>query len=138
MAKRGRKTTQKPTSTTSRPPIPFYFTSDQSDIFEGVVDLLDSKGTLGDCDPTLIESYSLTLDLLRRAAKDIQENGIANTTSQGRGKNPACDTVLSCVQKLQIYTTKMGLNPSALNKMMGASSYRDDPDFDDVRDFLDD
>jgi P27 family predicted phage terminase small subunit len=128
--KRGRKATQKPTTATSRPAVPFYFLKAQATIFDTVVDLLDQKGTLGECDISSIEAYALTYDLMRRAALDIQQNGITNQTSQGRGRNPACDILDKSVAKLITLTRKMKLDPGELSKATNALSYQDDPDFD--------
>lgn len=125
--KRG-KPKKLPTPTISnRPSPPSHLSRQAKVIFNALVDLLDSKGTLDKTDSTLIEIYAINADMLRLASLEVQMRGTIITTDRGAViANPACAIVNACSMRLKTAISDMGLCPATFKESL--NQYLNDDD----------
>ena len=131
MATRGRKQTLPTAQTGNRPSPPAHLSKQAKTIFGVLVDLLEEKGLLDQCDATLIEVYAVNADMLRLATMEVQMRGTIIKTDRGAIiANPACAIINACSMRLKTAISDMGLCPATFKDRLSLYDSDDADEWD--------
>lgn len=122
--RRGAKS--KPNLLTSKPKPPVELDASEREIFEAVVNDLDTQGTLVSTDSRLIADYARTQALVLMLKSAMSPGNLTSTSSFNKvSGNPLLDKYLAALKLSTVLLGKMGLTPGTRPKTTKSSDEAD-------------